>query len=113
MTVLGLTAFSVRNAADFEIADLSVGQLLKSGKDNGFPEVPHSVLDDSAWKVIAARRWRKPGKIGILEGEAIAWNLRRLVRNQSSFGKRHLVLSDNMSGVCAITKGRSSNNGVL
>eukprot|EP00959_Pyramimonas_sp_CCMP1952_P290068 6066571-Pyramimonas_sp.AAC.1 len=44
----------------------------------------------------------------ILEGRALVWGVRHASRGLSEFGKRILFLTDGMSEVLALEKGRSS-----
>ena len=60
------------------------------------------------WRVLCARRWRRPERIVGLECEGALWTVRTICRKRLSRKRQHLVLSDRMSWVCAATKGRSS-----
>ena len=44
----------------------------------------------------------------ILEGRALVWGARQASRSLNNFGKRLLFLTDGMSEVLALEKGRSS-----
>ena len=78
-----------------------------------FVEVPGDFITEKVWKVTAARRWKKPDKIHLLEGQALSWAVRRVARNVGHHHHRYLVLSDNMSVVCAVGKGRAKDRELL
>lgn len=66
------------------------------------------------WLGIAARRRSHLAAMHVLEGEAIVWTLRHLLRRGgASHGARHIVLCDNLSKVCALSQGRASDWGML
>ena len=73
-----------------------------------FAEVSAEFIQKQAWRVATAQRWRRQrGPIHVLEGVALAWCVRRLGRNTRQHHLRHLILSDNLSLVCALMKGRA------
>ena len=88
-------------------------QLVAMGARSKFPEVPYSMAKSASWRVAISRKWRHKEKILELEAEAGAFAVRKLSRLHSARGLRHVILSDNMACVCAFTKGRSTNYGVL
>ena len=70
-------------------------------------EVPLNFIGNG-WGKVDASPWERHEPIPILEGRCITWLLQHLARPQKNLNKKHLVLSDSMSVVLALTKGRSS-----
>eukprot|EP00438_Fugacium_kawagutii_P025342 Skav236504 [mRNA] locus=scaffold78:316727:320924:+ [translate_table: standard] len=82
--------------------------------DGNFPEVPIEVAEFSTWKTVLMGRWRDTSEhITLKEGRALVLAARRLTRNSSSRGKRHLVLVDNLALSMMVCKGRATNFGML
>ena len=77
----------------------------KSSTDH--EEVP-AALYDGEWQTASAGRWRESESMPILEGRALVWSLRHSLRSSECFGKRCFFLSDSMTQVLALSKGRSS-----
>eukprot|EP00435_Cladocopium_sp_Y103_P028683 s382_g7.t1 len=69
------------------------------------PELDPSFLTGD-WKRVESRQWSRQEPIVILEGRALVWTVQHLVRCSRSHGRRHLIISDSMSNVLALTKGR-------
>ena len=80
----------------------------KSQAKAGDPRIPEVSLEllDGGWKVLSSQPWERREPIVILEGRALVWIVQHLARSCSNHGKRHLILTDSMSGVLSLTKGR-------
>ena len=80
----------------------------KSQAKAGDPRIPEISLEllDGGWKVLSSQPWERREPIVILEGRALVWIVQHLARSCSNHGKRHLILTDSMSGVLSLTKGR-------
>ena len=65
------------------------------------------------WSIILSAKWSDPPK-HLVEGEGrgLMFAVKHSLRSGSSFGKRHLLLSDSLTNVLAFGKGRSSRDGV-
>lgn len=74
----------------------------------GWREVPAAVQRSPEWRVICARRWRYRAASHELEAHALLWAVRRSARARASQGQIWLFLSDNMSVVLAVAKGRAT-----
>ena len=70
-----------------------------------FKPVAFSVVNRS-WKVCGRYKWKRSEPIPVLEARASLFAIRHAVRSVDCFGKRLLVLSDSISAVCALDKGR-------
>lgn len=79
----------------------------ESTRASDFEEVPMSFIGED-WKKVDSSSWDRTEPIPILEGRCVVWLLQHLSRSQKNLGKKHLVLTDSMSVVLALTKGRSS-----
>ncbi|CAK0837412.1 unnamed protein product [Prorocentrum cordatum] len=79
----------------------------------GFPEVPFEVCQKGHWKTVYAGRFRYCEYIGVLEGRAFLWALRRVARYPECHGARRLFLVDNYGLALALTKGRATSFGFL
>ena len=77
------------------------------GKPTGeiFQQVPFSCVDRS-WKVCGRFKWKRQEPIPVLESRASLFAVKHLLRSCHSFNKRHLILSDSISAVCALDRGR-------
>ncbi|CAK0841452.1 unnamed protein product [Prorocentrum cordatum] len=64
----------------------------------GFPEVPRHVLHKEGWRVVYKGPYRYIEHIGLKEGGAVLWALRRLAKDPSHHQHRHLFLLDNFGG---------------
>ena len=72
-----------------------------------FQEVPSTLIKGS-WTVTHATRVRHPANILHLEAKAAVWGVHHVLRSEKAFGKRILILLDNLPAVLGITKGRAS-----
>ena len=76
--------------------------------DADFPEIGE-VFYAGEWTSVAARSWAKKGtSMPELELASLVWSVRRMTRNSQLFGCRVLFLSDSMSAILALSRGRSS-----
>lgn len=73
-----------------------------------FAEVSPALLDRHSWRVVAAKRFRRKDRILNLEAAALVFTVRSIARVLGSQHKRHLLLGDNMSVICAPCKGRAA-----
>ena len=71
-----------------------------------FVNVPFVV--DREWRTIAKYCWRKGGTLPVFEGRSVLFAAKHILRSRSSFGCRHLILSDSLTAACAISRGRAS-----
>ncbi len=105
------TVFTTETAASCEAWDCETlepkQQVDESSVRAPFPEVDLEFIGES-WTEVEGSRWDRVEPIPILEGRALVWLLQHLARSQRNLGKKHLVLSDSMSAILAISKGRSS-----
>ena len=60
------------------------------------------------WTCAISHKWRKPGRIDILEGEAVILGIKWILRSRHRFHKRYIFLIDNTALMGALKKGRSS-----
>ena len=70
-----------------------------------FTQVPFETMDKK-WKVCGRYKWKRLEPIPVLEARASLFAVKHALRRASSFNKRHLILSDSISAVCALEKGR-------
>ena len=91
----------------------ALGGLVRAPADSDagpdtFVELERDYIEALDWRVVAVRRWRKTrGPIHVLEESALSWGARRSARCTRNHRRRALLLSDNMSLVCAVGKGRA------
>ena len=62
----------------------------------------------SQWRQVDGAKWEREESIPVLEGRALVWLGQHLARSRRQHGKKHLVLTDSMSAILALSKGRSS-----
>ena len=74
-------------------------------KDEVFKQLPFKAVDRN-WKVVGRYKWKRVEPIPVLEARASLFAVKHALRSQSAFNKRHLVLSDSISAVCALERGR-------
>ena len=77
----------------------------QKSEEEVFKQLPFSTVD-RAWKVVGRSRWRRVEAIPVLEARASLYAVKHALRSQGAFGKRHLVLSDSISAICALDRGR-------
>ncbi|CAK0874821.1 unnamed protein product, partial [Prorocentrum cordatum] len=82
----------------------ALGEVDRSG---AVPEIGPEILQGS-WATVSAGRWKRREAMPILEGRALVGGVRHVSRGLSEFGKRILFLTDGLSEVLALEKGRSS-----
>ena len=61
---------------------------------------------DKPWRVIGRYKWKRIESIPVLEGRAALFAVKHKLRDSSNFHKRHLILSDSISAICALDRGR-------
>lgn len=70
-----------------------------------FEPIRLSVLHKS-WKMVGRHRWKRSEPIPVLEARAALFGVKHVLRNRNNFGKRHLILSDSITAVCCLDRGR-------
>lgn len=70
-----------------------------------FEPLSFGVLD-KAWRVTGRGRWKRKEPIPVLEARASLYGIKHTLRNTSNFKKRHVILSDSITAVAALDKGR-------
>ena len=85
---------------DFELSNQHIDT-------HAIPEVDPRILELD-WKKVNSSPWKRPEAIPVLEGRALVWTVQHLARSQVNHGKRHLILSDSMTAILALSKGRGS-----
>ena len=58
------------------------------------------------WKVVGRYKWKRQEPIPVLEGRAALYAVKHAVRDVHNFHHRHLILSDSITAVCALDRGR-------
>lgn len=61
---------------------------------------------DREWTRVESNAWSRREPIPVLEGRALVWLVQHLARSQANHGKRHLIISDSMTSILALSKGR-------
>ena len=61
---------------------------------------------DRQWHRVESNAWCRHEPIPILEGRTIVWLVQHLARSQANHGKRHMIISDSMTAILALSKGR-------
>lgn len=61
---------------------------------------------DKPWRVVGRYKWKRIESIPVLEGRAALFAVKHKLRDSSNFHKRHLILSDSISAICALDRGR-------
>ena len=87
--------------------DEAMPSLKPDGDLDGVREVPLGFIGED-WSKVDSCKWNRVEGIPTLEGRAVVWVLQHLGRSSKNLGCRHLILSDSMSVVLALSKGRSS-----
>ena len=64
-------------------------------------------------EVVSSGNWSRAEPISILEGRSLVHGLRSVLRRVGSQKSRMLMLSDSMTAILALSKGRSSSSGML
>ena len=78
--------------------------------DQGFTEVPKSIMEQKAWSVAWSRPWQFECNILNTEARALVWSVEHLVRSSRCIGKRLLCFSDNLPLVLSATKGKGKSH---
>ena len=86
-----------------DLLDLTDYQALCLGTRTVFPEIPVTLYAADGWRVLCARLSKRPERMRPLCGHS-----ERFAEKSQSRQRKHLILSDSVSWVCASTKGRSS-----
>lgn len=94
-------------AEDERLEELSKGRVDRSQHTpKNFSSVPFTTVARD-WQVVGRHRWRKLDSMPVYEARASLYAIKHCVRNKSSFGKKHLVLTDSMTAAVSFDKGRS------
>eukprot|EP00959_Pyramimonas_sp_CCMP1952_P433529 9078453-Pyramimonas_sp.AAC.1 len=80
----------------------------KEARTRAAGRLPEAVREEG-WAVVGSHKWGSPPE-NIVEGEAraIAFGVKHICRSTKAFECHHLLLSDSLSSVLALGKGRSS-----
>lgn len=70
-----------------------------------FDPIPIQCLQ-TEWKVVGRYTWKRVESMPVLEARATLHAVKHFLRRSSSFHCKHLILSDSMSAICAIERGR-------
>ncbi|CAK0846282.1 unnamed protein product [Prorocentrum cordatum] len=79
----------------------------------GFDEIPEAFMDPDKWHEVFAMRFRKEEAIPILEGRASLLGIQHYMRSSRSFGKRLLLVGDQLGNTLAIGRSRASSYDLL
>ncbi len=79
----------------------------------GFSEVPDELLAATEWTTVTAKPMFFDEPIHMLEGRAVLLRLEQLASHPESHHLKHLLLSDNMSCILSLSKGRAADFGLL
>ncbi|CAK0857017.1 unnamed protein product [Prorocentrum cordatum] len=84
----------------------------KEARTRAAGRLPEAVREEG-WAVVGSHKWGSPpGNIVEGEARAIAFGVKHICRSTKAFECHHLLLSDSLSSVLALGKGRSSAPGV-
>eukprot|EP00972_Heterocapsa_arctica_P037670 5543847-Heterocapsa_arctica.AAC.1 len=78
-----------------------------------FPEICPDFLVEDKWHEVLCGQWQYPEAIHVLEGRVGLMAARRTLRKLENRDGRHLLLSDNMSFILAMSKGRATDYSLL
>ena len=67
---------------------------------------------DRKWRVVGRHKWKRQEGMPVLEGRASLFAVKRLLRKETSFHMRHLILSDSTAAICALDRGRGRSFGM-
>ena len=84
--------------SDLDLLNLMDYQALCLGTRIVFPDIPVELYAAKDWRVLCARRWKRPERIMGLECEAALWARRTIRRKSQSREDQHLILSNSTSG---------------
>ena len=84
----------------------SLGQADEQAR--AFDMVDANFTQEVAWHIVESFPWRGPANFLRLEGLALSNPLRHLLRDRGAFGRRVLLLVDNLGLALATGKGRSA-----
>ena len=77
------------------------------------PPVPDAMCDRCRYSLLWRKKWRSTkGHINIKESKVAVSSLKRSARVRHLHGKLKVTLCDNLAGVCALERGRSSSFGL-
>lgn len=98
-------------AADWEQAPRPLGVRVGKQEECVFQPVPFAAVD-RPWTVTGRYKWRRIEGMPVLEARATLHAVKHMLRRICGHHKRHLVLSDSMSAIFAIDKGRGRTFGL-
>lgn len=102
-----------RDELDKDVKKLIREQQVRSSSHEfvaGFNEVPINVLDPDEWTVVWSRPWKYQDNILHTEALALCWSVEHALRANRNFGKRILLLSDNLPLTLGVCKGRAKSS---
>eukprot|EP00438_Fugacium_kawagutii_P032643 Skav206865 [mRNA] locus=scaffold898:55024:69937:- [translate_table: standard] len=76
-----------------------------------FAPLPFSAVDRK-WKVCGRYKWKRQQSMPILEARSALFAVKHITRSVGNFGCRHLILSDSMTAISSISKGRAHSHGL-
>ena len=83
-------------------------------RNESFEEVSSSFLNPRDYEVVLKGRWNHTQEhITLKEGRSLVLAVRRIARNASNQGKKHLILIDNLALAFCLGKGRASDFSML
>ena len=59
-----------------------------------------------SWRMVGRYKWRRLEPIPVLEARAALFGVKHILRTAGNFNKRHLILSDSITAVCSLDRGR-------
>lgn len=115
---VALAAFRLRAAATGHAGappgpEAGLGRRACGEVSSIFDEVSPRLVHRSDWKACVCGRWKDSENILRLEGRALILGLRHRLRSQCAAGRRQVFLSDNLSLVLALMRGRASSPQLL
>lgn len=73
---------------------------------NEYVNVPFSAVDRK-WVTIGKFTWKQKSTLPVYEARSVLYAVKHILRTRSNFNKRHLIFSDSLTAICAISRGCS------
>ena len=99
-----VTRHGGRSGGDGKVVEPIVVVPPKS-EDEKFSPLRFSTLKKD-WTVVGRYKWKRLEPIPVLEARAALYGVKHVLRNGANFSKRHLILSDSITAVCSLDRGR-------
>ena len=71
-----------------------------------FNSVPFEVVSRE-WATVGRHKWKGPGTLPVYEARSSLYAIKHILRSAHNFGKKHVILSDSMTAVCSLARGRA------